>query len=935
MSLETSEALAGNAVKREADYSNLPSSSLIDDANTQLSIIFNSSMAQYKGSESQYSNFSLIVYCPLEGGESVIDSTVHELAQRSKAVVQTIDIVQYINKQPGAYWKDSETNGDAGLEAEKNSGDDSDSGADDDNDKPSGYFKMRKPLDSAKLSSLIETTLTADPENAPELDTQLKLSRHIIYLRDFGFMATFSPECFSKVISAICEQQLCQPESTDASNRILTAIIIGASPLPTYRGMFQKPPPKDKSSSQNSCCDLESLLETLNAKLKALTERQKENWGEGENADKLRTQRLHQQHEMWNNGTLVAHIRKQLAKMGVLGEAAGGRSSRSKHIPICIVVPAKQNPEHERLAREKRRLELNQLHVQMTLLGAGGELSDVDHLFESGGADRFATRCKLQIIETRELKRVAERAVGTALASSSDRPQFVPVPWNEFCSAWGTQEERDEERSQWLRSSSPTKDVEPEDQPHSDTGDDSSASNSDEVDLIVEKLKKQDLDPRQKGLLDCLVRPADIQTGFDAVHLPDSTIDTIRTLVSLRLVCPEAFQTGILKQYNMSGVLLFGPPGTGKTLLAKAIAKEAEVRMCVGEEEKNIDALFKLARQLKPCVIFVDEVDALFGSRISAKGDNLSRWRTDMLTQFTQEMDGMLPSDVIVIGASNRPFDLDDAIIRRLPCRIFVDLPDTNAREAILGILLKDEKLESDVRLTDLAALTPHFSGSDLKHVCVMAAYESAKEMANVSWANKKGKSATSVLSTLGISIPVPSKSGQENLIGSTLDAKLTDGPTEASVQAPTKEGRKLSKRHFTLALKQVRASTSETQTSLVELRRWNEQFGSGSQSNRTGGYGIPGLNLSRLNMPGVSALETSASGTAAPWMNSSGAYRPGMSGVGTGIQNMNMSGMNPAGLHTSGMNPLGMGTLGTNAPGVSFVPPVEGSYLRSLGIQI
>jgi SpoVK/Ycf46/Vps4 family AAA+-type ATPase len=132
----------------------------------------------------------------------------------------------------------------------------------------------------------------------------------------------------------------------------------------------------------------------------------------------------------------------------------------------------------------------------------------------------------------------------------------------------------------------------------------------------------------------------------------------------------------------------------------------------VGESEKLTSALFKLARRLKPCIIFIDEIDSLFGARSSHKN---SPWRTDLLMQFAQEMDGMVSSDVVVIGTTNRPFDLDDAMIRRLPCRILFELPDEHAREAILRMLLNDEPLAEDVDLRTLARRTEKFSGSDLK----------------------------------------------------------------------------------------------------------------------------------------------------------------------------------------------------------------------------
>ncbi|CAE6466694.1 unnamed protein product [Rhizoctonia solani] len=467
-----------------------------------------------------------------------------------------------------------------------------------------------------------------------------------------------------------------------------------------------------------------------------------------------------------------------------------------------------------------------------------------------------------------------------------------------------------------------------------------SSSTSDTPDPIIEWAKTQELNSYQEDLLGCIIRPAEIRTGFDSVHLPDATIDTMRTMVSLRLICPEAFNTGILKQYNMSGALLFGPPGTGKTHMVKAIAKESGARMIsvkpsdianrwVGETEKSIDALFKLARLLKPCIIFIDEVDALFGARVATK-EGYSRWRTDMLTQFTQEMDGMQSSDVIVIGATNRPFDLDDAIIRRFPSRILVDLPDYDAREAILDILLKNEQLDPDVALADLASLTPNFSGSDLKHLCIAAAFESVKERAHVSWIKKKERS-NSISSPFGISSPAeldpdtgsPSSVDPTEVL--TKSSTLNNDVSQSQLEPQT---RTLERKHFTRALKQVRASTSETQSSLVELRRWNDQFGSGNQPNRTGGSEASGLNLPGLNQGSnyhwMNGSGKGTSGPGTPGVHSSGLNPPGTNGAGTSMSSMNLPGVNSS----------AGGVPGVNSHGLTFAPPVEGSYLRSLGVK-
>lgn len=209
---------------------------------------------------------------------------------------------------------------------------------------------------------------------------------------------------------------------------------------------------------------------------------------------------------------------------------------------------------------------------------------------------------------------------------------------------------------------------------------------------------------------------ATLSTTFAQVHLPPHTIDSVRTLVSLPLLHPAAFQMGILKEHAMTGCLLFGPPGTGKTLVVRALAKEAGCRMLmvspsdvmdmvrfltfssvpisdcsgltqyVGEGEKLVKAVFSLARRLSPCVVFLDEIDALFGARSSARDSGGAMAHRGVITEFMQEMDGLksqssVEERVVVIGATNRPFDLDDAVLRRLPRRLLVDLPGEKERE--------------------------------------------------------------------------------------------------------------------------------------------------------------------------------------------------------------------------------------------------------------
>ncbi|KAL8716608.1 MAG: hypothetical protein Q9225_006078, partial [Loekoesia sp. 1 TL-2023] len=250
------------------------------------------------------------------------------------------------------------------------------------------------------------------------------------------------------------------------------------------------------------------------------------------------------------------------------------------------------------------------------------------------------------------------------------------------------------------------------------------------------KQLEKECNSHEKKLLSGMVDPSDIRTTFAHVHAPKETVRTLKDLTLLPLACPEEFNYGVLAEQTVSGLLLYGPPGTGKTLLAKAVAKEGGVTILevsgadlynkwVGEGEKNVKAMFSLARKLKPCIVFIDEADAILGAR----GNDRSRpSHRDLINQFLREWDGMREATALIMVATNRPFDLDDAVVRRLPRRILIDLPTEKDREEILKILLQKEILDPEVSLAKLAADTPLYSGSDLKHLVVTAAQACVRE---------------------------------------------------------------------------------------------------------------------------------------------------------------------------------------------------------------
>ncbi|KAL6973062.1 hypothetical protein U1Q18_027236 [Sarracenia purpurea var. burkii] len=241
-------------------------------------------------------------------------------------------------------------------------------------------------------------------------------------------------------------------------------------------------------------------------------------------------------------------------------------------------------------------------------------------------------------------------------------------------------------------------------------------------------------------------------------------------------------------------------------MLAKAVANEAGLNFInismssiaskwLGEGEKYVKAVFSLASKISPSVIFVDEVDGMLGRR-----ENLGEHEVmqKMKNEFMVNWDGLRTKDterVLVLAATNRPYDLDEAVIRRFPRRLMVNLLDASNRAKILKVILAKEDLSPDIDLYPIASMTDKYSGSDLKNLCVTAAYRPIREILEK---EKKEQAAA-----LAEGKPSPALGGSADIRPLNMD-------------------------DFRHAHEQVCASVSSESVNMTKLLQWNELFGEG-----------------------------------------------------------------------------------------------------------
>lgn len=240
-----------------------------------------------------------------------------------------------------------------------------------------------------------------------------------------------------------------------------------------------------------------------------------------------------------------------------------------------------------------------------------------------------------------------------------------------------------------------------------------------------------------------VVAPEDIPVGFGAVGGLEDIIEELKESIIYPLTMPHLYRHGGALLAAPSGVLLYGPPGCGKTMLAKAVARESGASFInlhistltekwYGDSNKLVRAVFSLAQKLQPSIIFIDEIDAVLGTRRSGEHEASGMVKAEFMTLWdglTSTNSAGVPNRIVVLGATNRINDIDEAILRRMPKKFPVPLPDMKQRQRILQLVLGDTKRDvENFNIDYIARVTAGMSGSDIKEACRDAAMVPMRE---------------------------------------------------------------------------------------------------------------------------------------------------------------------------------------------------------------
>ncbi|KAI8865293.1 ATPase, partial [Ramicandelaber brevisporus] len=295
----------------------------------------------------------------------------------------------------------------------------------------------------------------------------------------------------------------------------------------------------------------------------------------------------------------------------------------------------------------------------------------------------------------------------------------------------------------------------------------SKAKGSRSSSALLERLgaRNIELSEHEQAIAAEVILPEDVDVTFAHIGGLDHIIDELRESVILPLAYPDIYagfattngsgsggssSSGSSGQALIGppkGVLLYGPPGCGKSMLAKALARESGATFInlhmstlldkwFGESNRLVSAVFSLARKLAPSIVFIDEIDSFLRDRKASDHETTAMMKAEFMSLWdglvaasaaTSELTGR-SGGVVVLGATNRPNDIDAAILRRMPKRFFIKPPTADQRRKILEIMLHGVKKADDLDLAPIVARTDGFSGSDLKELCRNAAMIPVRE---------------------------------------------------------------------------------------------------------------------------------------------------------------------------------------------------------------